>query len=139
VLFQGMTYYNVSWYPAWNLLMGGKIGYEANAAKRDDLKNGYFGSALFWGKIADRTVKNMIKTAQGWRVEYSEGGVLTVDLAGMTPAMTFVLELDGVKYTPDNPPPSPWGVRAKRMASGAYELTYPPDWQDRRKKGAAGT
>ncbi len=139
ILFQGTTYYYVSWHTPWNLLMGGKTGYEADAVKRDDLKNGYFGSTVFWAKIADRTVKNMIQTPNGWRVEYTEGGSLTVDLAGMTPAMTFVLEIDGVKYTIDNPPQSPWGVGARRdPASGTYELVYPADWQKHRMT-ATGT
>lgn len=138
VLFQGMTYYYVTWYPAWNLLMGGKEGYEADSMKLANLRNGYFGSAVYWGKIADRTVKNMIKTAKGWRVEYTEGGSLTVDLANMTPAMTFVLEIDGQKYTSANPPASPWGVKARLIRSpnreypdGEYEPVYPPRWQRR--------
>ena len=82
---------------------------------------------MFWQKIADRTVKNMVRTDDGWRVEYTEGGSLTVDLANMTPAMTFELDIDGNKYTPDNPPASPWGVTAKRV-NGRYELAYPPSF-----------
>jgi hypothetical protein len=136
VLFQGRTYYYVTWYPAWNLLMGGKAGYEADALKPDEVKNAYFGSAVFWAKIADRTVKNMVETASGWRVEYAEGGSLAVDLAKMGPAMTFVLELDGQRYTPETPPTSPWGVGARlvhrasrQYPFGGYELIYPKNWK----------
>lgn len=99
VLFQGMTYYYVSWHPAWNLLMGGKMGYEATSLDRESIRKGYVSSNAYWKKIANRTVENMIKTDEGWRVEYTDGGSLTVDLANMTPAMTFVLEIEGKKYT----------------------------------------
>ncbi|MBN2294408.1 MAG: hypothetical protein JXM70_18410 [Pirellulales bacterium] len=125
VLFQGMTYYSVSWYPAWNLLFGGKVGYEAVSIDREALVGGYFSNIAYWSKIADRTVKNMVKTTNGWKVQYTEGGSLTVDLANMTPAMTFVLEVDGMTYTSENPPASPWGVTAK-LVDGKYMLTYPP-------------
>ena len=138
MLFQGTTYYHVTWHPAWSLLMGGKAAWEADALKRNDVKNIYFGSDVYWAKIADRTVKNMIETQSGWKVEYTEGGSLVVDLAKMTPAMTFVLEVDGKRYTPETPPASPWGVRAKlvRHASrdlpfGDYELVYPAGWKKR--------
>ena len=72
----------------------------------------------------------MIRTGYGWRVEYSEGGNLTVDLADFSAAMTFVLEIDGQTYTPDNPPAIPRGVRAKRV-NGKYELIYPKELQKR--------
>ena len=55
---------------------------------------------------------------------------LTVDLADFSAAMTFVLEIDGQTYTPDNPPASPWGVWAKRV-NGKYELIYPKELQKR--------
>ncbi len=132
VLFQGMTYYYVSWYPAWNLLLGGKTGYEADSLKRDEVKNGYFGSVVFWGKIADRTVRNMTRTDDGWKVTYTEGGSLTVHLANMTPDMSFVLDVDGQRYTPENPPASPPGVKARLVRRpdrnrpfGEYELAHP--------------
>lgn len=138
VLFQGMTYYHVTWYPAWNLLMGGKAGWEKESLQRNDVKNIYFGSAVYWGKIADRTVKNMIETDKGWNVQYTEGGSLSVDLAKMSPAMTFVLEVDGRRYTPETPPDSPWGVGAKlvrrasrEMSFGDYQLIYPANWKRR--------
>ena len=129
VLFQGTTYYYVTWHPAWNLLCGGKAGYEADSLNRDDVKNTYFGNIVFWAKIADRTVRNMIRTERGWRVEYTEGGSLSVDLADMTPAMSFVLEIDGHRYTAENPPPSPRGVSARWIRQGEYELQYPPGWK----------
>lgn len=129
VLFQGMTYYYVTWHPAWNLLCGGKAGYEADSLNRDGVKNTYFGNIVFWAKIADRTVRNMIRTERGWRVEYTEGGSLSVDLADMTPAMSFVLEIDGHRYTAENPPPSPRGVPARWIRQGEYELQYPPNWK----------
>lgn len=136
VLFQGMTYYYASGHLVWNLLYGGKSSYEANSLHRDSVKNCYYGNTLFWGLVADRTVKNMMKTDKGWRVEYTEGGSLTVDLANMTPAMTFVLEIDDQKYTPATPLTSPWGVKARLIRSpgqecpaGEYELIYPPGWQ----------
>jgi hypothetical protein len=126
VLFQGMTYYSLSWHPAYGLLYGGKAAYEATGLDREGAIQGYFGSDVFWQKIADRTVQNMIRTKKGWRVEYTQGGTLEIDLANMTPAMTFVLTIDGEKLTPDNPPPSPWGVRAKKI-EGKYKLLYPKD------------
>ena len=56
----------------------------------------------------------------------------------MSPAMTFVLEVDGRRYTPETPPDSPWGVGAKlvRLASremsfGDYQLIYPANWKRR--------
>ncbi len=126
VLFQGMTYYSLSWHPAYGLLYGGKGAYEATGLDREGAIQGYFASDVFWQKIADRTVQNMIRTPKGWRVEYTQGGTLEVDLANMTPAMTFVLTIDSEKLTPDNPPPSPWGVRAKKVGS-KYRLLYPKD------------
>jgi hypothetical protein len=121
VLFQGRTYYSVSWHPAWNLLYGGKCQYEAPTLDRDALVSTYFGSVAFWSKVADRTVANMTRTPEGWIVEYTEGGRLTVDLADMTPAMTFVLEIDGQRYDPGHPPESPWGIRARRVGE-KYEV-----------------
>ncbi|MHB9035595.1 MAG: hypothetical protein ACYC64_02935 [Armatimonadota bacterium] len=119
VLFQGKTYYCVTWHPAWNLLYGGKACYESVSLDRDALIANWFSGSVCYGLIADRTVKNMIRTDTGWRVNYFEGGSLTVDLANMTPAMTFVLEIDGRKYTPENPPPSPWGISASSMKNSS--------------------
>jgi hypothetical protein len=120
-LFQGRTYYSHSWYPACSLLLGGKPGYEKATLDKNTLFQLYFGHNVFYSLIADRTVKNMVKTDKGWKVEYNEGGTLTVDFANMTSAMTFVLEVDGKVYTPDNPPASPYGIKAKRI-NGKYEL-----------------
>ena len=90
----------------------------------DELVGGYFGSNVYWQLIADRTVNNIIRSDKGWRTEYTQGGSLTVTPAEIGPEMQFVLEIDGNTYTADNPPPSTWGVTAKK-ANGKYELTYP--------------
>jgi hypothetical protein len=112
VLFQGKTYYGVCREPAWNLLYGGKPGYEwTSFPERDELVKGYFNGNLCWRFIADRTVKNMVKTANGWRVEYTEGGVLEVDLS----TLDFTLEIDGKKYDNDSLPEGPWGVTAESV------------------------
>lgn len=121
VLFQGMTYYASGWYPAVALLYGGKSASEATTLDRDKLIASYFGLDVFWQKVADRTVKNMVKTEKGYRVEYTEGGTLTVDLANITPAASFILAIDGQRYTAENPPASPWGVSAK-LVGGKYVL-----------------
>jgi hypothetical protein len=122
VLFQGKTYYSVSWHPAWNLLYGGKCQFEGTALGREGLVGQYFGHIGYWSKVADRTVANMTRTRDGWIVEYTEGGRLTVDLAEMTPAMTFSLEVDGETFDPDHPPTSSWGVSARRV-DGKYVVT----------------
>ena len=125
VLFQGMTYYCFSWRPAYNLLYGGKGAYESTKlGTKEAAIAGYFSGDVFWRKIADRTVQNMIKTEKGWRVEYTQGGSLDVDLANMSDAMTFVLNIDGETFTPDNPPPSSWGVKATRV-DGKFNVVYP--------------
>jgi hypothetical protein len=126
VLFQGMTYYCFAWKPAYGLLYGGKPAYEATKVDREGAIDGYFGTDVFWQKVADRTVQNMIKTKKGWRVEYTQGGSLEVDLANRSDAMTFTLSIDGQVFTPENPPPSPWGVHARKI-DGRYKLTYPKD------------
>ncbi len=92
VLFQGMTYYGVGWYTAWDLLFGGTGFHESVLPTRRDFAQLCFGTHLFWTKIADRTVRNVVRTEKGWDVEYTEGGRLEGDLAGMkVPDMTFVL------------------------------------------------
>jgi len=126
VLFQGMTYYCFAYKTAYSLLYGGKGAYEmTRLPDRESIVEGYFSSDVFWPKIADRTVNNMIKTEKGWKVEYTEGGTLDVDLADMSDRMTFVLNIDGETFTPNNPPASPWGVIAKRGSDGKYQLEYP--------------
>jgi hypothetical protein len=123
-----MTYYCFAYKPAYTLLYGGKPAYESTKGPQDrqiSLK-GYFTTDVFWRKIADRTVQNMLKTEKGWRVEYTKGGSLEVDLANMSDVMTFVLKIDGETFTPDNPPASPWGIRAKKV-EGKYKFTYPKD------------
>ncbi len=119
ILFQGKTYYGFAWHPAFSLLMGGKPAYEHDHLDREGLFQSHFGHNVFWGLIADRTIKNVIKTERGYRVIYDQGGELNVDLAGFTDKMTFSLTIDGVTYTPDNPPASANGTKAKRV-DGRY-------------------
>lgn len=123
VLFQGTTYY-ASPSPvsaAHGILMGGFFGFEYISLNFEDILQGYFGHQTTWSQICNRTVRNMVETKNGWHVEYTEGGTLDVDLAGMTRAGTFVLKVDGKTYTNDNPPPSPWGFRAE-LINGRYEI-----------------
>ena len=115
VLFQGMTYYN----SAGSLVCGGKHVYEASSLNKEALIGICFSYDVYWRLIADRTVKNMTRTDNGYRVEYDQGGILVDDLKNKT----FVLEINGQRYTPDNPPATAWGVTA-RCVNGKYELTY---------------
>lgn len=122
VLFQGKTYYGFAWQPAYSLLMGGKPAYEQDHLDREGILQSHFSHNVFWSLIADRTIKNVITTPQGYRVEYDQGGELDVDLAGFTDKMTFRLTIDGKTYTPDNPPASANGTRAK-WVDGRYVVT----------------
>lgn len=119
-LFQGITYYGAPWKAAWGLLMGGDTASEGTMLNLDAIKQGYFGQVTAWGKICDRTVKNMTQTENGWVVEYDQGGTLTVDLA----AMTYRLAIDGAEYTNENPPASPLGYTAQ-WVDGSYKVSPP--------------
>jgi hypothetical protein len=119
VLFQGTTYYAASYQcPAWGLLMGGNAPYEDTTLNRDTILQWYFGQDLYWSKICDRTVKDMTETANGWRVNYDQGGYLMVDLK----SRTFYLHVGGKVYTPQKSPPSPNGFVAELGADGKYRL-----------------
>lgn len=119
-LFQGTTYYGAPWKPAWGLLMGGNVAYESTSLDQEIIQQAYFGQNTYWSKICDRTVRNIVETPSGWRVDYDQGGSLKVDLA----AMSFVLEVDGQIYTAENPPASPSGYTA-RLVNGRYEIVRP--------------
>ena len=120
VLFQGMAYYSGG--PS--LIFGGKCGNEViGPFDKDVMIRNCFSWEVFWRLIADRTVKNMIKTDTGYKAEYDQGGILIDDFKNKT----FILEIDGKKYTPDNPPATAWGVTAK-LVNGKYELIYPKDY-----------
>ncbi len=128
VLFQGTTYYGTPWKPAWGLLMGGNTGSESTTLAIDRIEQEYFGHNTFWSKICDRTIRNVTEIEDGWKVEYDQGGSLKVNLKDMT----FNLEVDGVTYTAENPPASPFGYTAK-MLNGHYEV-IPPANQSSLKK-----
>ncbi|MHB9035600.1 MAG: hypothetical protein ACYC64_02960 [Armatimonadota bacterium] len=124
VLFQGKCYYAVSWYPAWDLLYGGKVQNEASTININDAIDGCFGVNVYWKLIADRTVSNVVKTTNGWTVYYTEGGWLDVNLGNMADPSTmwFTLNINGVTYTPDNPPATLWGRTATRIGTNHYQL-----------------
>jgi hypothetical protein len=123
-LFQGMTYYGVGWHTAWDLLHGGTGFHETTGLRKIDAESVVFGTSLPWSLIADRTVLNMTRAGDVWTVTYDDGGKLTVDLAGMTPAMSWKLEAGGRTYDADHLPPTAFGVTARREGDG-YVLTYP--------------
>jgi len=111
LLFQGMTYYAFSTHPSLSLLYGGKSCSEGTSlAPYKDFTEGYFSNILFWGKIANKTVKNMVKNGDEWTVEYNGGGKLTTNPV----TKKYKLEIDGEVYDENHYPTNSRGYSLKK-------------------------
>jgi hypothetical protein len=85
VLFLGKTYYCMGFNVSKSLLYGGKRAWENTSLPSfRDAQMGYYGYTVYYTQIANRTVWDMDRTANGWTVNYMPNGTATINLLNNT-------------------------------------------------------
>jgi len=121
VIFQGATHYAFPTVRSQSLLYGGKLCYEFTSLDKyyEDIIDTYFYNTLFWGKIANKTVKNIYEIKNGWQVDYSDGDSLKVNDVNNT----FIMKIGKDIYTQDSVLTNSYGYSAKKVL-GKYKIMY---------------